>query len=231
MPRSFTSSLNISRSSPPPFWPQRPSPGVAQTKIWHSLLMPDSMPQPKVVQTLWPLEAGRRQASLGALLDAPGHARLFGPVGDRFCNGRGDPLVEDRGDDVILREVFHGDHACYSLGRCELHRLVYLTGPDIECAPEDTGETQDVVDLVRVVAAARCDDPRLPYRDLGPYLGVGIGHGEDDGVGVHALDVLDGEYVWHRESEEEVGPGDGVREVAGPTLGVRVLGEPPLGLV
>ena len=39
MPRSSTSSLNISNSSPP-FAPQRPSPGVAQTKIWHSLLMP-----------------------------------------------------------------------------------------------------------------------------------------------------------------------------------------------
>src|SRR5215217_1707683 len=171
------------------------------------------MPQPKEVQTLGPLEAGRRQAGLGALLDAPGHARLLGPVGDRFCDGRGNPLVEDRGDDVVLREVFRGDHTCYSLGSCELHRLVYLTGPDIEGAPEDTGEAQDVVDLVRVVAAACCDDPRLPHRNLGPYLGIGVGHGEDDGVGVHALDVLDGEYVWRREPEEEVGPGDSVREV------------------
>src|SRR5215207_1604430 len=189
------------------------------------------MPQPGEVQTLCPLEAGRRQAGLGPLLDAPGRARLLGPVGDRFCDSGGDPLVEDRGDDVVLREVFHGDHACHSFGRCELHRLVYLTGPHIEGSPEDTGEAEDVVDLVRVVASACCDDPRLPHRHLGPYLGVGVGHGEDDGVGVHALDVLYGEYVWYREPQEEVGAGHGVREIACPTLGVRVLGEPPLGLV
>src|ERR671913_377046 len=39
MPRSSTSSLKAARSLPPPFAPQRPSPGVAQTKIWQSFLI------------------------------------------------------------------------------------------------------------------------------------------------------------------------------------------------
>ncbi len=40
MPRRSTSSLKASSSSPPPLAPQRPSPGVAHTKIWQSLLTP-----------------------------------------------------------------------------------------------------------------------------------------------------------------------------------------------
>jgi len=48
------------------------------------------------------LEAGHRQAGLGALLDAAGRARLLRPLGDCFGDGGGDPLVEDRGDDVVL---------------------------------------------------------------------------------------------------------------------------------
>src|SRR5215203_1593493 len=177
------------------------------------------------------LEARYGQTGLRALLDTPGRTRLLGLICDCFCDGRGDPLVEDGGDNVVLREVSFGDHAGYRLGGGELHRLVDLTGPDVEGAPEDTGEAKDVVDLVRVVAASGGDDPRLPHRDLGPYLGIGVGHGEDDRIRVHALEVLDGEYIRRREPEEEVGPGDGVGEVAGPPLGIGVLGEPPLGLV
>src|SRR5918998_6020170 len=94
------------------------------------------------------LEARHHQAGLSALLDAPGSARRLGTLGDRFCDGGGDPFVEDRGDDVVLREIFRRDHPGYRLGRCELHRFVYLTGPDIEGAPEDTGEAEHVVDLV-----------------------------------------------------------------------------------
>src|SRR5215203_2139025 len=140
------------------------------------------------------LKARYRQAGLSTLLNASCHAGLLGPVGDRFRDGGGDPLVEDGGDDVVLREVFCGDHSGYRLGSGELHRLVYLMRPDVEGAPEDSWEAEDVVDLVRVVAASSGDDPRLPHRDLGPYLGVGVGHDEDDRVLIHALDVLEGEH-------------------------------------
>src|SRR5215216_1589547 len=177
------------------------------------------------------LEARHRKAGLRTLLDASCRAGLLGLVCDRFGDGGCDPLVEDGGDDVVLREVLCRDHVGNRLCGGELHRLVYLTGPDVEGAPEDTWEAKDVVDLVRVVAASGGDDPRLPHGDLGPYLGIGVGHGEDDRVLVHALDVLDGEYVRRREPEEEVGSCDGVKEVARPSLWVGVLGEPPLGLI
>src|SRR5215211_2232217 len=281
IPRSSNSSLKAASSSPPPFAPQRPSPGVAQTKIWHTFLMPRFYAAARRspievsgyrlrvsltralskngiisqgrrvgsrsqwglpdacshrVQGGWTpmhtaLEARHRQAGLRALLDASCRAGLLGLVGDRFGDGGGDPLVEDGRDDVVLREVFCRDHAGNRLGGGELHRLVYLTGPDVEGAPEDTWEAKDVVDLVRVVAASRGDDPRFPHGDLGSYLRIRVGHGEDDRVLVHALDVLYGEHVRRREPEEEVGPGDAVGEVAGPPLGIGVLGEPPLGLV
>src|SRR5215218_6061356 len=161
MPRSSTSSLNISNSSPPPFAPQRPSPGVAQTKIWHSLLMPRFYAAERRSPDTSPLEARGGKPRLCALLDAAGRACFLGPLGDRFGDGGGDPLVEDGGDNVVLGEVFLGDHVGYGLGGGELHRLVYLAGPDVEGSPEDTGETEDVVDLVRVVASSGGDDPRL----------------------------------------------------------------------
>src|ERR687886_262141 len=84
------------------------------------------------------------------------------------------PVHEERSNGV-LPEVFFGDHRGYSLGGGELHRLVYLVGPDVEGAPEDAGEAKDVIYLVRVVTASRGYDPRLPHRDLGPYLRVGVG--------------------------------------------------------
>src|SRR5215218_428823 len=176
-------------------------------------------------------EARCGKPRLGALLDAAGHPTLFGPLGDRFGDGGGDAFVENGGDDVVLGKIFLRDHTCYRIGGGELHRLVYFAGPHVEGAPEDAGGTEDVVDLVRVVAASGGDDPRLPQRYLGPYLGVGVGHGEDDGVGVHALYLLEVQNIGRGEAEKEVGPGDGFGEIAGPALGVGILGEPPLGLV
>src|SRR5215218_5392917 len=120
------------------------------------------------------LEARHRKAGLRTLLDASCRAGLLGLVCDRFGDGGCDPLVEDGGDDVVLREVLCRDHVGNRLCGGELHRLVYLTGPDVEGAPEDTWEAKDVVDLVRVVAASGGDDPRLPHGDLGPYLGIGL---------------------------------------------------------
>src|ERR687893_1976458 len=174
-------------------------------------------------------ERRRGEARLGALVDAAGHAGLLRLLRDGFGDGRGYALVEDRRDNVVLRKVFLWDDVGHGVGGGELHALVYLVGADVEGAAEDAGEAEDVVDLVRVVAAARGDDPGVSHRDLGAYLGVGVGHGEDYGVLVHCLEVVDSEHVRCREAEEEVGAADGLGEVAGAALRVGVLGEPALG--
>ena len=62
--------------------------------------------------------------------------------------------------------------------------------PDVECAAEDAGERQDVVDLVRVVGAPRGHHAHVRRRRLGRDLGIGVRHREDDRVGVHAPEVL-----------------------------------------
>jgi hypothetical protein len=61
-------------------------------------------------------------------------------------------------------------------------------GADTQSPGEDAGEGEDVVDLVRVVAAAGCDDGRVRARDLGVDLGRGVGHGEDEGTLGHGGD-------------------------------------------
>src|ERR687894_1428871 len=174
-------------------------------------------------------ERRRGEARLGALVDAAGHAGLLRLLRDGFGDGRGYAFVEDGGDYVVLRKVFLWDDVGHGVGGGELHALVYLVGADVEGAAEDAWEAEDVVDLVRVVAAARGDDPGVPQRDLGAYLRVGVGHGEDYRVLVHPLEVLNRQHVRHREPEEQIRPGNGVGEVPGPAFGVGVLGEPSLG--
>src|SRR5215210_4481370 len=175
------------------------------------------------------LERRRRDARLGLLLDAAGRAGLFRSFGDGFGHGGCHAFVEDGGDYVVLGELLLGDDVGHGVGGGELHALVDLVGADVKGAAEDTGEAEDVVDLVRVVAAAGGDDPGVPHRDLGAYLRVGVGHGEDYRVLVHGLEVLDRKHVRGGEAEEEVGAPDGLGEISGAALGVGVLGEPALG--
>src|SRR4028118_515356 len=75
-------------------------------------------------------------------------------------------LVEDGGDYVVLGEVLLGDDVGHGVGGGELHVLVYLVGADVEGAAEDAGEAEDVVDLVRVVAAAGGGGPGVPPGEL-----------------------------------------------------------------
>ena len=66
-------------------------------------------------------------------------------VGDCFCDGGATRSSKTERDYVVLREVFRGDHACYRLGRRELHRLVYLTGPNIEGALKIPGKQRTLL--------------------------------------------------------------------------------------
>ena len=55
-----------------------------------------------------------------------------------------------------------------------------LLAPDVQQAPEDPRERQDVVDLVRLVAAPRRHDGRVAPRDRRVDLGVRVRQGEHD---------------------------------------------------
>src|SRR5215212_9472171 len=228
-PRRSTSAWKISRSSPP-LAPQRPSPGVAHTKICRTFataLILGGAPGINPVT----LEGSRREPSLGALLHAPGTPTLLSLLCDRLGDCGRDALVEDARDDVVLGEFLLGYHVGDRPGRSELHVLVYLAGAHVQRSAEDAWEAQDVVDLVRVVAAARGDDPGVPQGLLGPYLRVGVGHREDQRVLVHGLQVLRRQHTRNREPEEEIRAPHCVREVAGPAVRVGVLSEPLLGRV
>ena len=66
------------------------------------------------------------------------------------------------------------DHGRQRLGRRQLHALGDLGRADLERAGEDAGEGEHVVDLVRVVAAARRDDRRVLAAESGWISGFGL---------------------------------------------------------
>jgi len=54
-------------------------------------------------------------------------------------------------------------------------------------APEEPGEAKHVIDLVRIVGAPRRHDSNVLCGRFRTYLGLRIGHGEDDRVARHPL--------------------------------------------
>ncbi len=168
-------------------------------------------------------------------------ARFDGRLGHGCRDARQEPRVEGLGQDVVAAEggpfqlvsgVHHVGHRL--LGQLgdgvdggALHLLVDGLGARVERPAEDVGEAQDVVDLVGIVGAAGGEDDvgarghRVGVGDLR----VGVGQGEDDGVGVHAPHHVLRQDVGHAEAEEDVGAGDGLLE----GTGVGVDGELALG--
>ena len=167
----------------------------------------------------------------------PGHTALHGS--QRHSRGdRGDePRIHRLGDDEIHAEsqtalvigfvdlIGHillgerGDGA----NRRHLHGVVDRCGPNVHGPPEDEGEAQDVVDLIRMVAAAGGHDDIRP-RVLGfgvRNLRIGIGEGKDDGLLRHAADHVAVDESTPAQAEEHVGPLKGVGEIGERLLGMR----------
>ena len=71
-------------------------------------------------------------------------------LGDRVPDAR----IEGLGENVVRAQLLVGDQRCKSLRGRNLHRVVDIARPDVQSAAEDTGEAQDVVDLVGEVASA-----------------------------------------------------------------------------
>jgi hypothetical protein len=98
-------------------------------------------------------------------------------------------------------------------------------GADVQRAPEDEREAEDVVDLVGVVAAAGGHDGvgTGGGDQLGQDLRLGIGHGQDQRIGRQQRQPLGLEHARRRQAQEDVGAGQHFRQGAGVGL-ARVAG-------
>ena len=114
------------------------------------------------------------------------------------------------------------------MGGGQLHLVVDAPGAHVEHAAEEAGEAAGVVDLVRIVGAAGGHHADVGAGFLRHDLGRGIGHGEDDGIPVHGLDVLEGDHAGAGEPHEDVGALEGVARRAAQPFLIGVLGEPLL---
>ena len=100
--------------------------------------------------------------------------------------------------------------------RREFHRLVHRRRTDVECAAEDEREAEHVVDLVRIVRAARRYDRVGPRRlgKIGHDLRLGIGERKDQRLVRHRRQPFGLQHLRRRQSEEDVGTGQEVGELA-----------------
>jgi hypothetical protein len=106
-------------------------------------------------------------------MDLPAFRGLCG-LGHGLGHGGAHAAVERLGDDIVRGELLIGDEPP-GRGGGHLHLLVDVARAHVERAAEDAREGQNVVDLVRVVAAARRDDAAPPaLASSGKISGVGL---------------------------------------------------------
>lgn len=106
-------------------------------------------------------------------------------------------------------------------GGGEFHFFGDLGSMSVQRAAENAGESEDVIDLIGVIAAAGGDDGAAGLAGyLGVDLGNGISHGEDDGVRGHGFNHVGVDEVTPADTNEDVGTFKGVSEVASEILRV-----------
>jgi hypothetical protein len=169
-----------------------------------------------------------------------GDARLH----RRFGHGRRlpgeNPRIERTGNDVVGTES-HGVDSIgphdgvgnvllgeigEGVGGGELHLHVDRARADVEGAPEDEGEAEDVVHLVRKIGAPRRHHQVVPdrHRVVPGDLGIGVSHGHDERIAIHRGHHRFGDGILHRDAEEDVRPFHRFFESAVPGLeGVALL--------
>lgn len=159
--------------------------------------------------------AGAPDSPAGVVVDLadrllePRHALLPGLHGGGHRDPRVDfPVLHGRQEALGIDALFSPVRR-QGVGRCEGHLVGDSAGTHVEDSPEDTGETQGVVDLVGEIAAAAGDDARTGFAgDPRPDLGDRVGTGEDNGVVGHLPDPLgpDDLRPRGREGDADVGP-------------------------
>src|SRR2546428_4418875 len=120
------------------------------------------------------------------------------------------------------------DELGQGVGRRQLHLIVPPPGPDVEHPSEEPGEAAGVVDLVGIVRPPGRHDLDVRSGFLGLDLRDRVGHGEDDRVTAHGLDVLQPDDAGTAQSDEHVGVHQRLARGAAEAFRIRVLGEPLL---
>ena len=163
--------------------------------------------------------------------DGPrGHAALLGRLSHRRSDAQNQPRIKGLRDDVVGPEAqllpsVGGGHFVADLGlgqrrnfahAGQLHFLGDARGAAVQRAPEDVGEAQDVVDLVRVVAAAGGNDAVRAHGlgQLGANLRLGVGQRQDDGLRRHRGHHLGLQNASGRAAEEHIGAVHGIGQAA-----------------
>ena len=150
--------------------------------------------------------------------------------GDGVGDQRGNVTVEWAGKNGIGGGLLHG--VGKGVGCGEFHGVGNLGRSDIESSAENTGEGEDVVDLIgEVTATSAHDGGTCCFGEVGHDLGFRVCHGEDDGVGRHCFDVGFLENVAFAHSDEDVGADDDFAELALGAIFVRQFSDHLFGLV
>ena len=158
--------------------------------------------------------------------DGPrGDARLHGGLRDGRRDVHDEPRIEGLRDQVVRAEgeigdaIGAGDHVAVAHAReigdgahrGHFHGARDAGGAGVQRAAEDERETQDIVDLVRVVAAARGHDGIVAHRaHFGRQdLGRGVRKREDQRARGHGLDHVWLEHAAGAQTQEDVRADDG----------------------
>ena len=155
-----------------------------------------------------------------------GHTAVDGSLGHGstdFCDktridGLGNEIVSSECEIVhlvdIIDDVGYGllGQVCNSVDGSQFHLFVDGGGVDVEGSPEDVGEADDIIYLIRIVSSS-CGHQYVRtgfHRILITDFRNGIGESEDDRILGHRLDHLLREHIALGEAHEHVGTADGL---------------------
>ena len=138
-------------------------------------------------------------------MDLPSNSCFDGGFRDGVGDGGCDFAVEHAGDDVVRVKLVVADDAGDGDGCGEFHVVGDRVCSHIEQASEQSGETQDVIALVRVIRTAGRHDLYVRSGFFGHDLGIGIGECEDDRIVGHAFDIVGGNEAGSGDADQNVG--------------------------
>ncbi len=151
---------------------------------------------------------------------ATGNAGFHCSLGDSCRNGCKQARIERDRDDItrteartaaliggnnIVRHVFACEF-CDRIDGGDFHLIVDRGGTNVECTTENIRETQNVIDLVRIVRTACCNNRVIAHfcNIFRCDFWIGIGHGKDDRIWRHRAHHFLGQGPLGGNAEKDV---------------------------